>query len=87
MWLVESCKGKTVVLEGSWEEIQQRCREFAGKRVRVQVTELEKADIPGDSLPAGTPLGALREVAGTWVGDDFEECLELVYKTRSQAIF
>ncbi|MEO0456145.1 MAG: hypothetical protein AAF152_06115 [Cyanobacteria bacterium P01_A01_bin.114] len=29
----------------------------------------------------------LLEVAGTWEGDDFEECLQLVYNTRSQVKF
>lgn len=29
----------------------------------------------------------LLKFAGTWQGDDFEECLQLVYDTRSQAEF
>lgn len=44
-------------------------------------------------LPSGTPilrgakLGDLLKFAGTWVGDDLEDCLETVYATRSQATF
>jgi hypothetical protein len=29
----------------------------------------------------------LLEVAGTWAGDDLEDCLEIVYATRSKAKF
>ncbi len=29
----------------------------------------------------------LLKFAGTWKGDDFEECLEAVYKTRGETIF
>lgn len=42
-------------------------------------------------IPSGSPilreakLGDLLQFAGSWVGDDFEECLEAVYATRSRA--
>jgi len=29
----------------------------------------------------------LLKYAGTWKGNDFEKCLELVYKTRAKASF
>ncbi|MEH1781067.1 MAG: hypothetical protein V7K67_19670 [Nostoc sp.] len=35
----------------------------------------------------GSKAEDLLKFAGTWQGDDFEECLELVYQTRSQAEF
>nr|MBA3924460.1 hypothetical protein [Nostocaceae cyanobacterium] len=35
----------------------------------------------------GSTAGDLLKFAGTWQGDDFEECLQLVYETRSQAEF
>ena len=37
--------------------------------------------------PAPTPASALLQFAGTWVGDDLQECLELVYLTRGKAQF
>lgn len=35
----------------------------------------------------GSKAEDLLKFAGTWQGDDFEECLQLVYETRSQAEF
>lgn len=35
----------------------------------------------------GAKLGDLLEFAGTWAGDDLENCLETVYSTRSQVNF
>jgi hypothetical protein len=35
----------------------------------------------------GAKAEDLLKFAGTWQGDDFEECLQLVYHTRSQAEF
>lgn len=35
----------------------------------------------------GSKAKDLLQFAGTWQGNDFEECLQLVYDTRSQAEF
>ncbi|MEI1375738.1 hypothetical protein PQG02_02875 [Nostoc sp. UHCC 0926] len=35
----------------------------------------------------GSKAEDLLKFAGTWEGDDFEECLQLVYETRSPAEF
>jgi hypothetical protein len=35
----------------------------------------------------GSKAEDLLKFAGTWQGNDFEECLQLVYETRSQAEF
>jgi hypothetical protein len=42
-----------------------------------------------DSEPVlrGSKAQDLLKFAGTWQGDDFEQCLQLVYDTRSQAEF
>lgn len=45
------------------------------------------ASIPGqDAQPIlrGSKAKDLIQFAGTWEGDDFEDCLGLVYQTRSQ---
>ncbi|NMG58864.1 hypothetical protein E1H12_10110 [Geitlerinema sp. P-1104] len=38
-------------------------------------------------LERGKTAKDLLEVAGTWQGDDLEECLNSVYKTRSETQF
>jgi hypothetical protein len=42
---------------------------------------------PASSEPIrrGGKLGDLLEFAGTWAGDDLQDCIDAVYATRSQA--
>ncbi len=44
-------------------------------------------DLEATPIIRGSTAGDLLKFAGTWQGDDFEECLQLVYDTRSQAEF
>ncbi len=44
-------------------------------------------DLEAAPIIRGSTAGDLLKFAGTWQGDDFEECLQLVYETRSQAEF
>jgi hypothetical protein len=61
--------------------------ELAGRRVRLTVL----ADEPEEPYPGIPPearpstAASLLKYAGTWEGDDLEECLRLVYATRSKA--
>lgn len=78
-----------IELEGTWEEIVARAAELAGRRVRVIVLPDKPEPSPPDAPP---PLGpssgrSLLRHAGTWAGDDFEECLQLVDDTRSEIEF
>jgi hypothetical protein len=77
--------------EGTWEEIAEHADELAGRRVHLTVfPEPQKAPEPASALrPAHGPSTAksILQYAGTWEGDDLEECLELVYATRSKAKF
>ena len=41
----------------------------------------------GEPILRGSKAKDLLKFARTWQGDDFEECLQLVYDTRSQAEF
>ncbi len=41
----------------------------------------------GEPILRGTKAKDLLKFAGTWQGDDFEECLQLVYDTRSPSEF
>ena len=76
-------------LEGTWEEIVAYSDKLAGHRVRVIVLP-EKPQSSSEQMP--TPLSrstaeSLLKYAGTWEGEDFEECLQLVYDTRGQIEF
>jgi hypothetical protein len=74
-----------IELEGTWEEIVMHADALAGRRVRVTVLPIE----PGSKaeINNGSPANSLLKYAGSWAGDDLEECLQLVYDTRSQAKF
>jgi len=80
---------QVVELEGTWEEIQAHSAELAGRRVRVTVipetTPPETEKKPPSFRPASG--NSLLRHAGTWEGDDLEECVRLVYETRSQLEF
>ncbi|MFB2838073.1 hypothetical protein [Floridanema evergladense] len=67
-----------LVLEGTWEEILTFSAQLAGRRVRVIVLE------PEESLENHSTASSLLKYAGTWEGDDLQECLEMVYDTRGQ---
>jgi hypothetical protein len=73
-------------LEGTWEEILARSDELAGKRVRLTVLPGPGAAGPSPVYRPASGRSLLRH-AGTWAGDDFEDCLRLVYETRSPAKF
>ena len=70
-------------LEGTWEEIVTHAAELSGRRVRVTVLP-DKPVSPDQPLPYRPASGrSLLEHAGTWKGDDFEECLRTVYDNRA----
>lgn len=76
-------------LEGTWEEIIAYSDKLAGHRVRVIVLP-DKSQSSSTETP--TPLShstakSLLKYAGTWEGNDFEECLQLVYDSRGQIEF
>lgn len=41
----------------------------------------------GEPVLTGSTGADLMQFAGTWQGDDFEDCLQSVYETRSPAEF
>ncbi|BAZ81828.1 MAG: hypothetical protein ACKO9I_07950 [Sphaerospermopsis kisseleviana] len=41
----------------------------------------------GEPILRGSKAKDLLKFAGTWQGDDFEKCLQLVYDTRSETEF
>jgi hypothetical protein len=53
-----------------------------------QSSEPESASEPKEmSTPRRSSARALLKHAGTWVGNDAEECLKVVYAARGEAIF
>lgn len=76
-------------LEGTWEEIVTHSDDLAGRRVRVRVLPDEPASPAPETPPPFRPPSSrsLLRHAGTWAGDDFEECLQLVYDTRAPLEF
>jgi len=79
-WLDMNSRKKPVVIEGLWDEIQSRSAELRGKRVSISVLDDDKPLTPKESA-----YGALSDIIGSWEGDDLDECLALVYKTRTLA--
>lgn len=74
-------EAQSLELQGTWEEILAHSDELAGREVRVIVlpTQTEAKD--------SSSSNSLLKYAGTWSGDDLEECLQMVYETRSQSKF
>jgi hypothetical protein len=52
-------------------------------------SSVKSANTVQDTEPIlrGSKAKDLLKFAGTWQGDDFEDCLQLVYNTRSQSEF
>lgn len=72
-------------LEGTWEEIVAQASELAGRRVRLIVLP---EDVPETPPPKNhSTAQSLLKFAGTWKGEDVEECLQMVYDTRSPLEF
>ncbi|HYP41065.1 MAG TPA: hypothetical protein VEX13_11970 [Chloroflexia bacterium] len=89
-------KSEALELEGTWEEVAEHANELAGRRVRLIVLPNEAEDKgEHDGKPEAEPgpepgfstARSLLKYAGTWLGDDLEECLQAVYDNRSQAKF
>ena len=74
--------------EGTWEEILAHSQEFKGQRVRLFIVSEEEKPARNTSADQKPHTGAsLLKHAGTWVGDDFEDCLQAVYDARLPAKF
>ncbi|MBD1893125.1 hypothetical protein [Coleofasciculus sp. FACHB-129] len=79
---------KPMELEGTWEEIIIHSKELAGKRVRVTVLRDEPESPSSETpSPSNSTAESLLRYAGTWEGDDLEECLQMVYDSRAPLEF
>ena len=80
---------KILQLEGTWEEITTHASELAGNRIRVTVianeTQSNSSKEPHNIRPASG--NSLLRHAGTWEGEDFEDCLQSVYDNRGPLEF
>ncbi len=74
-------------LEGTWEEVAAHAPELAGRKVRLTVlSEPQTLAKPTAGFRPGSGRSFLRH-AGTWQGDDFEECLRAVIESRGSVQF
>lgn len=67
-------------IEGAWEEVRAHEAELAGKRVKLQVLDEVGIQAP-ENRPRSTTAALLQHTPG-WEGEDFEDCLASVYRTR-----
>jgi hypothetical protein len=75
---------KPLEIEGTWEDIVSHSDTLAGCQVRVTVLSDPPPSQSQDKSPRfrpGSGRSFLRH-AGTWSGDDLEECVNRVYETR-----
>ncbi|MCL1466369.1 hypothetical protein [Argonema galeatum] len=75
-------------IETATESILEETLEYL--QTRKNASAIKPADLPiqdGEPILRGSKAKDLLKFAGTWQGDDFEKCLQLVYDTRSQAEF
>ncbi len=75
---------KRLEIEGTWEDIVSHSDALAGCQVRVTVLSAPPKSPSSNDSPhfrPGSDRSFLRH-AGTWSGDDLEECLNMVYETR-----
>ncbi|MCT7953884.1 hypothetical protein [Laspinema palackyanum] len=81
--------GKPLEIEGSWEEIVSHSDALAGCQVRVTVLSRPPQSPSPDNPPRFRPASgrSLLRQAGTWCGDDLEDCLKMVYETRGPVLF
>ncbi len=72
------------------QTINQYLDQLSGERLRLVadfinfLVHQERQDQPSDDDFRPTANSSLLENTETWVGDDFEDCLQTVYETRSQ---
>ncbi len=59
-------------------------------KTKINASAIKSSSIPlkdGEPILRGSKAKDLLQFAGTWQGDDFEKCLQLVYDTRSESEF
>lgn len=81
-------------IESMSEELLAELLDFAGfikaKQNKQQTPPEHSTELPPRKLSPilrGSKAEDLLKFAGTWQGDDFEECLQAVYETRSPEQF
>ena len=72
-------------LEGTWEEVAAHAPELMGRRVRLIVIP-PPLKTNSSSFREASGRSLLRH-AGTWQGDDFEECFNAVVESRGTVQF
>lgn len=95
MWGCAKIKSTVIVFfmtlkETLWQELETADDELITAAIDWIRLRKNTATLPipsGEPLKHGFKLEDLLEFAGTWVGDDLEDCLATVYATRSKTDF
>jgi hypothetical protein len=78
-------------IENTPEPILQQTLDYLEYlKTKITASTIKSSSIPvkdGEPILRGSKAKDLLQFAGTWQGDDFEKCLQLVYDTRSEAKF
>ena len=78
-------------IENTPEPILQQTLDYLEYlKTKINTSAIKSNSIPvkdGEPILRGSKAKDLLQFAGTWQGDDFEKCLQLVYDTRSEAKF
>lgn len=73
--------------EGTWEDVKSHDHELSGHFVRITVLDNASSANPSTHMQLARNNNSLSECAGTWVGDDFEECYAEMVANRTLARF
>jgi hypothetical protein len=78
-------------IENTPEPILQQTLDYLEYlKTKINASAIKSSSIPvkdGEPILRGSKAKDLLQFAGTWQGDDFKKCLQIVYDTRSEAKF
>ncbi|MFN7853020.1 hypothetical protein [Anabaena sp. AL09] len=78
-------------IENTPEPILQQTLDYLEYlKTKINASAIKSSSVPvqdGEPILRGSKAKDLLQFGGTWQGDDFEKCLQLVYDTRSEAKF
>ncbi|MBS9392311.1 MAG: hypothetical protein HEQ29_03885 [Dolichospermum sp. LBC05a] len=78
-------------IENTPEPILQQTLDYLEYlKTKITASTIKSSSVPaqdGEPILRGSKAKDLLKFAGTWQGDDFEKCIQLVYDNRSKSEF